>query len=259
MSGRLPSVFISHGAPSLALDTNDPTHRFLGEFGPALGKPKAILVVSAHWESDAPRVSSVARPKTIHDFYGFPEPLYRLVYPAPGASELASHVVRLLGDAAITGQLDSQRGLDHGAWIPLMLMYPDADVPVTQVSVQVASGTSHHYQIGKALRPLRDEGVLIIGSGGFTHNLGEVDFASGSKSLPPWGVQFHDWALRAIEEGRHDDLLNYRSLAPHAVRNHPRDEHFLPLFVALGAGGAATRVHTDVAYRALAMDAFRFD
>ena len=259
MTQHIPSLFISHGAPTLALDGSDPTHRFLSGLGNALGRPKAVLVVSAHWETGAPRVSSASQPETIHDFYGFPDPLYRLVYPAPGAPALASRVVQLLGDAGVLSRVDAERGMDHGAWIPLMLMYPEADVPVAQLSVQVALGAGHHYRIGKALRALRSEGVLIIGSGGFTHNLGEVDFGSESKVLPPWGAEFRAWAVRAIEEGRVDDLLNYRSAAPHAVRNHPREEHFLPLFTALGAGGQATCVHADVAYHALAMDAFRFD
>ena len=255
----IPSFFISHGAPTIALDVGDATHRFLSGLGNALGKPEAVLVVSAHWEEDAPHVSSVSRPETIHDFYGFPDPLYRLAYPAPGAPALASRVAQLLLDAGVQVTVDAERGLDHGAWIPLMLMYPEADVRATQLSVQVALGPEHHYRIGKALRVLRQEGVLIIGSGGFTHNLGEVDFHSESTALPGWGEEFRAWVVRAVEEGRVDDLLNYRSMAPHAARNHPREEHFLPLFTALGAGGRATRVHTGVAYGTLAMDAFRFD
>ncbi len=252
-------MFVSHGAPTIALDVGDATHVFLSGLGKTLGRPEAALVVSAHWEADAPHVSSASRPETIHDFYGFPDPLYRLVYPAPGAPALASRVAKLCQDAGMQVTMDAERGLDHGAWIPLMLMYPEANVPATQLSVQVAMGPAHHYLIGKALRALRREGVLIIGSGGFTHNLGELDFRSGLAVLPGWGEEFRTWVVRAIEEGRVDDLLNYRSMAPHAGRNHPREEHFLPLFAALGAGGRATRVHTGVAYGSLAMDAFRFD
>lgn len=259
MTERVPAFFISHGAPSLALDPGDATYRFFCELGSALGKPEAVLVVSAHWEAATPSVSAARQPETIHDFYGFPEPLYRMQYPAAGAPELASRVGKLLGDAAIETKTEPERGLDHGAWVPLMLMYPQADVPVTQLSVQVALGSKHHYALGRALRPLRDEGVLILGSGGLTHNLGEVDLRSNSKNLPEWGSEFRSWIVSAIEQGRHDDLLEYRSLAPHAVRNHPREEHFLPLFVAVGAAGAGTRVHADVAFGSLAMDAFRFD
>ena len=259
MTERVPAFFISHGAPLLALDASDATHRFLSELGPSLCKPKAVLVVSAHWETDVPSVSSALRPETIHDFYGFPDSLYQMAYPAPGAPELAGRVAQLLGEAAIETRVDSARGLDHGAWIPMMLMYPQADVPVIQLSVQIAPGTEHHYAIGKALRPLRNEGVLIVGSGGLTHNLSEVELHSNSKDLPDWGAQFRTWVVSAVEQGRLDDLLQYRSMAPHAVRNHPREEHFLPLLVAAGAASAGTRVHADVAYRALAMDAFRFD
>jgi len=259
MSERLPAYFISHGAPVLALDTSDPTHHFLRQLGKSLGKPGAVLVVSAHWEADAPRISAAAQPETIHDFYGFPEPLYRLTYSCAGAPELASRVAGLLGDADLENHVDLQRGLDHGAWIPLMLMYPDADVPVTQLSVQTALGADHHYALGRALRSLRDEGVLILGSGGFTHNLSEVNLRSKSEELPDWAAQFRLWAVDAIEQGRHEDLLQYRTRAPHAVRNHPSEEHFLPLFVAAGAAESGRRVHADVAYRSLAMDAFRFD
>ena len=259
MSERLPAYFISHGAPVLALDTDDPTHVFLSGLGGNIGKPKAVLVVSAHWEADAPSVSAAAQPETIHDFYGFPEPLYRLAYSCPGAPELASRVAQLLGDASLQTRIDMQRGLDHGAWIPLMLMYPDADVPVTQLSVQTSLGSEHHYELGRTLRPLRDEGVLILGSGGLTHNLREADLRSKSGELPDWAAQFRCWAVDAIEQGRHEDLLQYRTRAPHAVHNHPSEEHFLPLFVAAGAAEPGRRVHADVAYRSLAMDAFRFD
>lgn len=259
MSERLPAYFVSHGAPVLALDSGDPTHVFLNGLGKTIGKPKAVLVISAHWEAGAPSVSSVARPQTIHDFYGFPEPLYKLTYPCEGAPDLASRVAALLDDASIEVRVDAQRGLDHGAWIPLLLMYPEADVAVTQLSVQTRLGSEHHFAIGRALRPLRDEGVLILGSGGFTHNLGEVDLRSKSGELPDWAAQFRAWIVEAIEQGRHEDLLHYRSRAPFAVRNHPSEEHFLPLFVAAGAAQAGTRIHADVAYRSLVMDAFRFD
>jgi 4,5-DOPA dioxygenase extradiol len=259
MSERLPAWFVSHGAPVLALDTKDPTHVFLSGLGRQIGKPKAVLVVSAHWEADAPRVSGVARPPTIHDFYGFPEPLYQLTYPCAGAPQLASRVAQLLSDASIETHIDEQRGLDHGAWIPLLLMYPDADVAVTQLSVQTKLGSEHHFAIGRALSPLRDEGVLILGSGGFTHNLGEVDLRSHSREMPEWAAEFRSWTVDAIEQGRYEDLLQYRTRAPFAVRNHPSEEHFLPLFVTAGTSRSGVRIHADVAYRSLVMDAFRFD
>ncbi len=259
MTERLPAYFISHGAPVLALDETDPTHRFLRDLGASIGKPRAVLVISAHWEARAPRVSGAARPETIHDFYGFPGALYRMSYPAEGAPELAQRVVELLAEVDIAASVDRQRGIDHGAWIPLMLMYPEADVPVIQLSVQVGRGNYHHYVMGRALRPLRSKGVLILGSGGLTHNLAEVELGSSSKTPPMWAEEFRSWVVNAIERGRHDELLKYETLAPHAQRNHPRDEHFLPLFAALGAGDTGKRVHSDVAFRTLAMDAFRFD
>jgi 4,5-DOPA dioxygenase extradiol len=259
MTERFPAFFISHGAPSLALDNADPTNRFLQQLGAQLGKPRAVLVVSAHWETRAPRVGSTIAPDTIHDFHGFPEQLYRMSYPAPGAPELALRVLWLLKRSGIEADIDRTRGVDHGAWIPLMLMYPQADVPVTQLSVQIDGGSDHHYAIGKALRPLRDAGVLIIGSGGLTHNLSELDRGAHAKTMPLWAAEFRAWTVAAIEQGRHDDLLRYRRLAPNAARNHPSEEHFLPLFPVLGAAGAGKRVHADVAFRSLAMDAFRFD
>ncbi|UCH47243.1 MAG: dioxygenase [Betaproteobacteria bacterium] len=259
MADRLPAYFVSHGAPVLALDTNDPTHRFFRELGPSLGKPQAVLVVSAHWEAEQPRVSGVSQPETIHDFHGFPGDLYRMSYPAPGAPQLAQRVVQLLDEVGIHATVDAQRGIDHGAWIPLALMYPEADVPVIELSVQVGSSNYEHYVIGRALRPLRSRGVLILGSGGLTHNLAEVELGSSSKTLPMWAEEFRTWVVNAIERGRYEDLLEYESLAPHAHRNHPRDEHFLPLLAALGAGDTGRRVHSDVSFRSLAMDAFRFD
>ena len=259
MSERLPAYFVSHGAPVLALDSADPTHAFLRNLVKTIGKPKAVLVISAHWEADLPCVSRVAHPQTIHDFYGFPERLYRLNYPCAGAPELASRVASLLSEASLEVQVDTQRGLDHGAWIPLLLMYPAADIAVTQLSVQTKLGSEHHFAMGKALQPLRDEGVLVLGSGGFTHNLGEVNLGSKSDELPDWAAQFRSWTVDAIEHGRYDDLLQYRSRAPFAVRNHPSEEHFLPLFVAAGMAQSGHRVHADVAYRSLVMDAFRFD
>lgn len=258
MSERFPALFVSHGAPSLALDALDPTYQFLSQIGHKIGKPQAVLVVSAHWEESAPVASAVARPETIYDFRGFPDALYEIRYPAPGAPVLANQVADLLVGAGIEAGVDSDRGLDHGAWIPMMLMYPDADIPVTQLSVQTSLGSGHHLAIGKALRPLRDEGVLILASGGLTHNLRELIWNDASASMPAWVAEFRNWVVDAIEQGRTEDLLRYRSVAPNAVRNHPSEEHFLPLFVALGAGGNAVRIHEAVAYGSLAMDAFRF-
>ena len=259
MHNRVPTIFVSHGAPTLAIETADWTHRFLKDLGPQLGKPESVLLISAHWEQDAASVSAAVKPETIHDFRGFPDALYEIGYPATGAPQLAERVSELLTGAGIAARIDSERGLDHGAWVPMSLMYPDADVPVAQLSVQTALGGEHHLAIGRALRPLRDEGVLILGSGGLTHNLGELDWSGATTTMPAWASEFQEWILEAIDHNRKDDLADYRSRAPHAARNHPTEEHFLPLLVALGAGDKGERIHTDVCFGTLAMDAYRFD
>ncbi|HEX8853337.1 MAG TPA: class III extradiol ring-cleavage dioxygenase, partial [Pyrinomonadaceae bacterium] len=240
MSGRrFPSLFVSHGAPTLALEENE-TVEFLKQLGAQLGRPAAVLCVSAHWETRVPTVSAAARPETIHDFGGFPAELYRMRYPAPGAPELAARVASLLAEAGIESQMSPDRGLDHGAWIPLKLMYPEADVPVTQLSVQPHAGAAEHFRLGRALAPLRDEGVLILATGSATHNLARL----GREGVAPlWAARFEEWLHQKVTSGAHEELLDYRRLAPDAQLAHPTDEHLLPLFVALGAGSgeSATR------------------
>ncbi len=261
MTEPFPAIFVSHGAPLLAIQPG-PAREFLSGLGNLLGRPKGIVAVSAHWEDSEAAVSGAARPQTIYDFYGFPEELYRIEYPAPGAPELAAQVEALLGAQHIGVRVHPTRGLDHGAWVPLMLMYPDADVPVTQLSVQTALGPAYHLKLGEALRSLRDDGVLILGSGGATHNLREFGRYQEGTAAPQWVTGFQEWLAQAIESGRSDDLLRYRSLAPDAVRNHPTEEHFLPLFVSAGAGSpgsGGTRIHRSHTFGVFAMDAYRFD
>jgi 4,5-DOPA dioxygenase extradiol len=248
----LPSLFVSHGAPTLALD-EVPARRFLTGLEGRVGRPKAILAVSAHWETAAPTVNAPAVNETIHDFGGFPEALYRLRYPAPGAPALADRVIELTGAA-----IDRARGLDHGAWVPLLLAWPDADIPVAQLSIQSAAGPAHHLRLGRALAPLREEGVLVLGTGSFTHNLRELDWGGSGAAEPAWATRFAEWVDRALVEDRLDELLDYRRLAPEAARNHPTEEHFLPLFVALGAGGKAERLHASATMGSLRMDAYAF-
>jgi 4,5-DOPA dioxygenase extradiol len=257
---KMPVLFVSHGAPTLPLESGA-AHDFLAGVGAALDRPRAILAVSAHWESGQPAVSTAVQPETIYDFHGFPEALYRLRYPAPGAPQLAARVVGLLAASGMPARPDPQRGLDHGAWTPLILMYPQADIPVTQLSVQPQAGAEYHLRLGEALRPLRDEGVLILASGSVTHNLREFRAHHRDAQPPAWVTEFNEWLAAALLEGRHADLAAYRSSAPHAVRNHPTEEHLLPLFVAAGAGGAesdARRLHSSYAYGVIGMDAYRF-
>ena len=257
---RMPSLFVSHGAPTLIVQ-DGPAHRFLAGYGATLGKPSAILIASAHWESADLLVSTVERPETIYDFYGFPKALYEITYAAPGAPAVAARAAAMLRDAGLNGAEDSKRGLDHGAWVPLGLMYPAADIPVAQIAIQTALGPAHQLAVGRVLAPLRDEGVLIIGSGSATHNLAE--FRGQAADTPPqdWVTEFADWTHAALSEIRTDDLLDYRRTAPHAVRNHPTEEHFLPLLTALGAGGPnarAERMHASTTFGVLAMDAYAF-
>ena len=219
-------------------------------------------MVSAHWETARPAASTAQKPKTIHDFGGFPAELYRLQYPAPGAPALAGRVAQLLSASGMAADLDPLRGLDHGAWVPLRYLFPDADVPVTQLSIQPHLDPSHHYRVGEALQPLTQEGVLVIGSGSLTHNLREVRFNAPDGESAPYVGEFQDWIQRTI--GNHDlaALLDYRKQAPSAVRAHPTDEHLLPLFVALGAAGAksiAKRVTDEVTYSVVAMDTYVFE
>ncbi len=236
MTHILPSVFVSHGAPTLPFE-EVPARRFLEDLGRELGRPEAVLCVSAHWESARPAFSLAEAPETIHDFYGFPEALYELTYPAPGAVELARRAAALLAGAGREASLIETRGLDHGAWVPLLLMYPEAKTPVTQLSVQIRGGPADHLALGKALAPLRAEGVLILGSGGAVHNLRE--WRGGEAEVPHWAQAFDDWLAERIEAGAVEDLVDYRSRAPSGERAHPTEEHILPLFVALGAGAAA--------------------
>lgn len=239
-----------------------PAHRYLKSWGSHNPRPAAILVVSAHWENaGGPLVGLAEKPDTIHDFGGFPRELYEMKYPAHGSPVLAKQSVQLLNDAGFSARTSNTRGLDHGVWVPLSLMYPQADIPVFQVSLIRDGSTAEHYRMGVALQPLQEQGVLVIGSGSVTHNLGEVMGHGQDEPAPHWVSDFEDWLANTIEAGRVDDLINYRKMAPHAARNHPTEEHFLPLLVALGAGGSgavACRVHASRTYGMLTMDAYTF-
>ena len=259
---KFPAVFVSHGAPSLAIDPADKTHVFLQGLGGMLGKPRAVVCVSAHWEAARPSLTAADHPPTIHDFYGFPAPLYDIRYPAPGDPALAARVAAMLEAAGLPAGLDTRRGFDHGAWVPLSLMYPGADVPVLQLSVQSRLDAAHHAALGAALAPLRNEGVLILGSGGATHDLRRVAWGAPEDAVPADVRAFEAWLVAAVEAGATDELIAWRERAPSPASNHPTPEHFLPLFVPLGAapGGTKGRVlHRTFAYGALSMAAFAWD
>ena len=256
---RLPALFVPHGAPTFALDSGEAGAALAG-FARELVRPKAILVISAHWDTELPTFSAACRPETIHDFYGFPQQLYTIRYPVCGAVGWAMEARTLLEEAGFAVVLDPQRGLDHGAWIPLRVMYPDASVPVLAMSVQSRLGPRHHYRLGQALAPLRDAGVLIVASGNLTHNLGHLGAGRKGISLD-YVPAFQQWWRQRIEASDIESLLDYRAKAPGAVEAHPTEEHLLPFFVALGAGGeqfAPQVVYSGIEYDILVMDSYAF-
>jgi 4,5-DOPA dioxygenase extradiol len=200
---------------------------------------------------------TTAQPQTWHDFGGFPAALYELQYPAPGNPALAQEVLALLQSSGIAAQADDKRPMDHGAWVPLMHLFPQAQVPVVQVALPVGWGPTQVFALGAALQSLRASGVLIMGSGSMTHNLGE--FRGGAQPVAPYVIEFARWVESALQRGDKPALLDYLSLAPHAHRAHPTDDHFLPLFFALGCAGEDARpsyLSREVMYGMLAMDAF---
>ncbi|HWV91729.1 MAG TPA: class III extradiol ring-cleavage dioxygenase [Burkholderiales bacterium] len=256
------SVFISHGSPMHALQPG-PAGEAWKALARRLPKPRAILISSAHWETNLPMLTGSDKPETIHDFYNFPEPLYKLRYPAPGAPGVAKRAQSLLKDAGFTAAIDGCRGLDHGAWSPLLYMYPDADIPVVQISVQPELGPRHHVALGTSLRKLSEEGVLIIGSGHMTHNLRDWSRGRGNESGAPvpYAREFQAWVFDQLKARDWETLVDYRSRSPHGVRAHPTDEHFLPLFFALGAASEKAkpeRVYDAIDSGVLAMDAYLF-
>jgi 4,5-DOPA dioxygenase extradiol len=257
---RLPSLFISHGSPMTALEPKLTGVR-LAELARALPRPRAIVVASAHWLAHAPLVGAAAQPQTVHDFGGFPPALYALQYPAPGAPEVAQRAAGLIAAAGLPVQLDPSRGLDHGVWVPLRMLYPEADIPVVPLSIQPRLGPAHQLALGRALAPLRDEGVLLIGSGSITHNLHEWR-NHDPHTEAPYVRPFIGWVEQQLQRGDVDALLDYRRQAPHAEQAHPTDEHLQPLHFALGASGeafTAQRLDAGIDMGFLAMDIYRFD
>ncbi|MFP3756541.1 LigB family dioxygenase [compost metagenome] len=278
----LPAIYVSHGSPMLAIDPGPSGAAFdaLGERLRAR-QPKAVLVISAHWIYSTLVVGTRTRQEAWHDFGGFPRELYALRYDAPGAPDVAARVKALVEAAGVEGVCyvaeDADRPLDHGAWMPMRHFFPDADMPVLQLALNPYLSPATQIEIGRALAPLRDEGVIVIGSGSFTHNLQEV-FGGGRKAqhgpeTEPYVDAFRDWMKDALDEalatGDTSRIAGYRDNAPFARRAHPTDEHLLPFFVALGAAlGPASksdgqaqvdRIADEVTYGVLAMDTFVFE
>lgn len=255
---RQPVLFLSHGAPSLPLEPGA-TGALWKSLSANWARPRAILVISAHWQSPELRLSAVAWPATLHDFSGFPESLYRLQYPAPGDPALASEIAGLLRRAGIAVELDSGRGFDHGVWVPLMFLAPEAQIPVLPLSLVRGADPAWYHRLGQALAPLREQDILILASGSASHNLRAL-FQAQADDEPAWYRAFMAWLRTKLAQGDSEALLAYRRLAPHAAVNHPTDEHLLPLFVALGAADGRLPEHFDpgTQFSALSMDAWRW-
>jgi len=257
MSARMPVVFVSHGAPDALLKAPEAVACWR-DIGRDIPRPQAILAISAHWEARQATASLSGAPETIHDFSGFPPQLHAMQYPAPGAPALAERAVALLTAAGLAAELHPSRGLDHGAWVPLSAMVPQADVPVTQLSLVRNAGPAAHVALGQALVPLREAGVLIIASGSITHNFGWLNWQAANDPTPvPQAKEFADWVAARAAAQDVAALLDYRS-APQGSASHPTEEHFLPFFVALGAanGDRPTRYQPPFTYGGLAMDAY---
>ncbi len=253
----LPGLFISHGSPMLALNPE--------QVGPALERlsinlprPHAIIVMSAHWESNALEVNTGIRPETWHDFRGFPPQLYQLRYPAPGEPELAEQILGMLSEAGLSAYANNTRPHDHGVWMPLLHMYPDADIPVIGISLPMSMSAQEIYRIGQTLAPLRDQQILLIGSGSITHNLRELDRTGQSENVPEWASGFRNYVVSKLSHNDYDAVLDWPNI-PYLERNHPSLEHFAPIFFAMGTGMRFSLVHTSFSMGSLGMDIYRFD
>ena len=261
MTSAQPVLFVPHGAPTFALRPGA-AGAALAAAARTLPRPRAIVIISAHWDTAMPTVGFAGRPDTIHDFWGFPEELYALRYPATGCREAAQEVVAAIQAVGLPVQADPQHGLDHGAWIPLRLMFPDADVPVIPLSIQSQGGPAAAYRLGQALAPLAARNFLVIASGNITHNLRDFQRAGRNGGQTPAYVrEFTDWIAGRLAARDVTGLLDYRRQAPGAVQAHPTDEHLLPLYVALGAAGDPTKIqrfHAGIDDYVIAMDAYAF-
>jgi len=257
---EMPVVFVSHGSPMLPFE-DIPARKFLLGLGAKLPRPKAILCISAHWESPTVRATGAQTLETIHDFAGFPKALYELEFDAPGSPELAARAVSLLKDAGIAAEVDACRGRDHGCWNPLMLAFPQSGIPVVQLSLIDGGDAAAHLKLGQALAPLRQEGVLIFCSGGAVHNLRWLDRENRGHTID-WAEAFDRWVDAKIVAGDTEALAHYRDEAPNAALAHPSEEHFLPLLVAIGAASSGSakgkRLHDSFNLGSLSMAAYEW-
>lgn len=257
---EMPILFVSHGAPTYALEPGLAGEQ-LGRLGRRLPQPHAVLIISPHWMTRGVRVATTATPKTIHDFGGFSPALYDLQYPAPGHPAVASRAVDLLSSSGWDAEPDSLWGLDHGAWVPMLHLFPDADVPVFQVSMPHDLDEQGAMRLGRSLAPLAAEGVLLLASGSLTHNL--FEFRMGESEDKDYVLEFTEWIRSAVAAGEWERVAQALSVAPHARRAHPTPEHFLPLLVAIGAAEASARCDVEVLeggvrHGVLAMESYGF-
>lgn len=256
---RLPAVFVSHGSPMIAVES-DPWSQALREFAASLPKPRAVMVVSGHFEAPgAVRVTASPAPQTIHDFTGFPEELYRIRYPARGDPGLAALTARLLEEAGFPARTDPERGLDHGAWVPLRFLYPEADVPVVEISQPLRRNPEDALRMGAALSRLRDQGVLLVATGGIVHNLRNIDPSAAPGKAADWARAFDSWIAERLEAMDVAGIASYRTTAPHAELAAPTPEHFDPIFVVLGSalsGERAATIYEGFRYGTLSMRSF---
>ena len=253
----LPGLFISHGSPMLALNPEQ-VGPSLNRLSLNLPKPQAIVVMSAHWESQALEVSTAVRPETWHDFRGFPPELYEMRYPAPGDPQFAEEILHLLAEAHLTAHANSTRPRDHGVWMPLLHMYPEADIPVVEISLPMNMSADEIYKIGQALAPLREKQILLIGSGSITHDLRELSWNGDNNNVPEWASTFRNYVVNKLTHSDYDAILDWSNI-PFVQRNHPTIEHFAPLFFAMGTGTRFSVVHSSFSMGALGMDMYRFD